>query len=317
MRLVTGSGPEGRVEERDVLAYLASQPRLTPLARAVAAETGVAVTAQAVGERARVTRADVEALATRPVAAPALAPAVAAPATAAAAPGDVTVSPLGVVRRVIAQKMGESARTTASVTLTTEVNATELVHLREQIKDYVKKQVGQTVSYNVLLAKLLAIALREFPYMNSRLVGNEIHTLAAANIGIAVDTERGLLVPVLRNVGAKSVLALTTEGAALFAKALAGSISPDEMSGGTFTITNLGSFGVDAFTPIINLPECAILGVGRIAPRPAVWQGQLAVREIVVLSLTFDHRVVDGAPAARFLQRLAQLVENPYTLLLE
>jgi len=305
---VPGSGPNGRVEERDVLAYLASQPRLTPLARKMAAEAGVAVTAE---PHARVTRADVEAQAVQK-AAP-----VPAPAPAATAPGEVTVAPMGIVRRVIAQKMGESAHTTASVTLTTEVDATELVHLRDQIKEHVQKATGQSLSYNVLLARLVAMALRELPYMNSRLVGNEIHTPAAQNVGIAVDTERGLLVPVLRDVANKSLLTLTREAAALFTKATSGGISADEMAGGTFTITNLGIYGIDAFSPIINLPECAILGVGRIAPRPAVWQGQIAVRQMVVLSLTFDHRLVDGAPAARFLQRVAQLVENPYPLLVE
>jgi pyruvate dehydrogenase E2 component (dihydrolipoamide acetyltransferase) len=307
--LVTGSGPNGRVEERDVLAFLASQPRLTPLARKAAAEAGVAVSAE---PHARVTRADVEAMAAQK-AAPAVAAAPVAPAAPAAAP---TVAPLGVIRRVIAQKMAESAHTAAAVTLTTEVDATELVHLREQIKEFVQKATGQNPSYNVLLAKISAIALREFPYMNNRIVGNEMHTLTTTNVGIAVDTERGLLVPVLRDVASKGILALTVEGAALFAKATSGAISADEMAGGNFTITNLGSAGVDAFTPIINMPESAILGVGRIAPRPAVYQGQIAIRQMVVLSLTFDHRVVDGAPAARFLQRIAQLVENPYALLL-
>jgi pyruvate dehydrogenase E2 component (dihydrolipoamide acetyltransferase) len=223
---------------------------------------------------------------------------------------------MGVIRRVIAQRMSQSAQATAAVTLTTEVDATELVHLREQLKAHVEQQTGQSLSYNVLLAKLAAIALREFPYMLSRLVGDGIQIPDAINIGVAMDTERGLLVPVLRSVDSKGLIVLSQEAAALTEKARTGAVGSDDMAGGVFTITNLGVFGIDAFTPIINLPECAILGVGRIAQKPAVWQGQVAIRSMVVLSLTFDHRLVDGAPAARFLQRLSQLVQNPYVVLL-
>lgn len=303
LNLVVGSGPNRRVEERDVRTYLESQPRLSPLARKIAAEAGI-VPSPAI-PRARLMRADVAQQVARPI--------TPKPQEAELS-ADVT--PLGTIRRVIAQRMTQSAQTTASVTLTTEVDATELVHLREQIKDYVAQQTGEPLSYNVLLARLVAIALHEFPYMMSQLKGDEINTPTAVNIGIAVDTDRGLLVPVLRNVENKGLIALSQEVAALMKKARDGSITADDMTGGTFTITNLGMYGVDAFTPLINLPECAILGVGRIGQRPAVWQGQMAIRHMVVLSLTFDHRLVDGAPAARFLQRVAQLIQNPYVVLL-
>ena len=223
---------------------------------------------------------------------------------------------MGIVRRVIAQRMSQSSQTTASVTLTTELDVTEFVRLREQMKPRVEQQTGETLSYNVLLAKLAAIALRELPYMNARLAGDEIHTLKAINVGIAMDTERGLIVPVLRDVASKGLIDLTKEGAVLAKKARAGTMGADDMTNGTFTITNLGVYGIDAFTPIINLPECAILGVGRIAQKPAVWEGQIAIRHMLVLSLTFDHRLVDGAPAARFLQRLSELIQNPFLALL-
>lgn len=302
---VSGSGPKGRVEERDVRAYLETRPRLSPLARKMAAEAGVALPPQAAAPRERIMRAAIEQRLAQPAEPPAAAPA-----------SDETVTPLSTVRRVIAQRMSQSAQTAAAVTLTSEVDATELVHLREQIKSHIEQQTGAPLSYNVLLARLAAVALRELPYMTARLVGAELRTPGAVNIGVAVDSERGLLVPVLRDVDHKSLAALNQEAAGLASKARSGAISADEMAGGVFTITNLGMYGIDAFTPIINLPECAILGVGRIAPRPVVSQGQIAVRQMTVLSLTFDHRIVDGAPAARFLQRLAELIQNPYVVLL-
>ncbi|MFN2224582.1 MAG: 2-oxo acid dehydrogenase subunit E2, partial [Candidatus Promineifilaceae bacterium] len=132
------------------------------------------------------------------------------------------------------------------------------------------------------------------------------------NIGVAVDTERGLVVPVIRDIPAKSVGELAEEMSELLPRAKAGKALPDELTGGTFTITNLGAYEIDAFTPIINPPECAVLGVGRLVDRYVVLDGQPAIRTMMALSLTFDHRLVDGAPAARFLQRIKQLIERPY-----
>jgi pyruvate dehydrogenase E2 component (dihydrolipoamide acetyltransferase) len=139
--------------------------------------------------------------------------------------------------------------------------------------------------------------------------------LTQVNIGVAVDTERGLLVPVIRDAAGKRLGQIASEFRALMTRAREGKSLPDDLTGGTFTITNLGMFEVDAFTPIINLPECAVLGVGRIVAKPAVHEGQVAVRQMMTLSLTFDHRINDGAPAARFLQRIKQLIEQPYLLL--
>jgi len=135
------------------------------------------------------------------------------------------------------------------------------------------------------------------------------------NVGMAVDTERGLLVPVLRNANTKSVKQLAIEFRALVERARLGKSLPDDLSGGTFTITNLGMYGVDEFTAIINLPEVAILGVGRIRLEPAVVNGQVTIRQLMRLSLTFDHRIVDGGPAARFLQGISRYIESPYLLL--
>lgn len=221
------------------------------------------------------------------------------------------------VRRITAERMSASAHTTAPVTLTTEVDATELVALRTQLQTDKATSEQPTPSYTDLLVKLCAYALGEHPALNTRLDGDEIVVESAAHIGIAVDTERGLLVPVLRNVGTKTVRQIAAESKQLVERARTGKATGEELRGGTFTITNLGMYEIDAFTPIINLPECAILGVGRIVPKPVVIDGaqQVAVRQMMFLSLTFDHRLVDGAPAARFLQRVKTLIEKPYVWL--
>ncbi len=188
---------------------------------------------------------------------------------------------------------------------------------------------GFAPGYNDLLGLIVARALGEFPYMNARLGedgtggAGAIERLPYVNLGMAVDTERGLLVPVIRDADQKGLRAFGAEFRELVERARVGRSLPDDLSGGTFTITNLGMYDVDAFTPIINLPEAAILGVGRIQPKAVVLgsepgedgEWQTGVRQMWTLSLTFDHRLVDGAPAARFLQRIKQLVENPYLLL--
>ncbi len=233
---------------------------------------------------------------------------VISPAPAAAV---MRAIPLEGPRAVIAQRMLESRQTTASVTLMAEVDATALVELREQLR-----QAGIPVSYNDIFLYICGRALRQFPRLNASLEGEAIRLWDEVHIGLAVDTERGLLVPVVRDADRKGLADIARETQRLIERARAGQLTLEEMSGGTFTITNLGMYEIDAFTPIINLPQCAILGIGRIAPRPAVFQGTVAVRHRVWLSLTFDHRLVDGAPAAQFLQRIIQWVEMPHLLLM-
>jgi pyruvate dehydrogenase E2 component (dihydrolipoamide acetyltransferase) len=222
-------------------------------------------------------------------------------------------APMSQMRRIIGERMAQSAHTVAPVTLTTEADATALVRLRADIADALA--AGDAVpSYNDLFARLVAVALREFPDLNASLVDSGIVRHDAVHIGIAVDTERGLLVPVIHDAHVKSVQTIAAESARLIGQARAGKVALDDLQGGTFTITNLGMYDIDSFTPIINLPECAILGVGRIVARPVVVDEEadtVAVRKMVALSLTFDHRVVDGAPAARFLKRIKQFVEQP------
>lgn len=223
-------------------------------------------------------------------------------------------APMSQMRRIIGERMAASMRTVAPVTLTTEADATALVRLRSEISDALAGSPMPVPSYNDLLARIVAVAVQEFPDINASLVDGGIVRHGAVHVGIAVDTERGLLVPVIRDAEAKSVQTIATQSAQLIARTRDGKATRDELTGGTFTISNLGMYDIDAFTPIINLPECAVLGVGRIVARPVVVdEGEeiIAIRKMVALSLTFDHRIVDGAPAARFLKRIKQFVEQP------
>jgi len=318
LEMVTGTGPNGRIVEKDVLQHVASQPIATPMAKAappakatpMAAKTAAAAgvdLAQVTGTgvSGRIMRADVQAAAPLPH-----------PAEASA----VERQPMTGLRGIIAQRMSASHAETAPVTLVTEADATELVKVRDGLKATVSEEWGFAPGYNDLLGLIVARALGEFPYMNARLShsvsgeGAEIERLPAVNLGIAVDTDRGLLVPVIRGAGSKGLRALGTEFRTLMERARAGKSLPDDLTGGTFTITNLGMYDIDAFTPLINLPEAAILGAGRIQPKPVVRGDEIVVRQMWTLSLVFDHRLVDGAPAARFLQRVKQLVENPYLM---
>ncbi len=299
---ITPSGGGGtRIAERDVTAYLRAQPKVTPLAKKIAQAQGIDLK-QIGAAGKRITKEDV---------ARALRTPVDTPGTPRTEPAFVKRTPLKGVRALIAERMAASVHTGARVTLFSEVDATQLVALRRGLKDRFESQWGLTPSYNDLLVKICAAALTEHPYMNARLAGEVIEELAEVNIGVAVDTERGLLVPVIHHADRLSLREVAETARGLVERARAGRSLPDELTGGTFTITNLGMYGVDGFTPVINLPECAILGVGRITSQP-VYVGESLVRqERVILSLAFDHRIVDGAPAARFLQTVSKLVESP------
>jgi pyruvate dehydrogenase E2 component (dihydrolipoamide acetyltransferase) len=316
---VHGSGPTGRIVERDVLdhaATAAAAPTARSMATPVAVRTAEALgvdlrTVEASGPGERITKADVLSIAKVPLAAGAETPTVGTEAPIAQR------VPMSGVRRTIAERMAASHHQTADVTLVTEADATEFAHTRERLKVSVAEEWGFVPGYNDLLGLIVARALREFLYMNARLSenGETIERLPAVNLGMAVDTERGLLVPVIRNADQKGLRSFGAELRELVERARVGRSLPDDLSGGTFTITNLGMYDVDAFTPIINLPEAAILGAGRIQPKPVVKNGEVVTRQMWTLSLTFDHRLVDGAPAARFLQRIKQLVEVPFLLL--
>jgi len=170
------------------------------------------------------------------------------------------------------------------------------------------------VSYTDILVKAVAKALAEHSIVNSSLVGEQIKIFEDINIGVAVATEKGLVVPVIYNANKKSLKEVVASLNDLFEKAIIGKLSKEELTGGTFTITNLGMFGVEIFTPIINPPETAILGVGKVIEKPVIVNKEISVKPMMHLSLSYDHRVIDGAPAAQFLQKVKQFLENPHLL---
>jgi pyruvate dehydrogenase E2 component (dihydrolipoamide acetyltransferase) len=236
-------------------------------------------------------------------------------ASAVAKPATETLTPLTNVRKLTAARLAESARTVVPVTLTTDVDATELVRLRKQIASDLSASGLLVPTYNDLMLKLVAVALGEHPALNASYTDAGIVQHAEAHIGIAVDAERGLLVPVVRDVGRKSLRQIAAESARLIEEVRAGTVRASDLRGGTFSLSNLGMYQIDAFTPVVNLPECAILGIGRIQARPVVIDEEaetVAVRRMMALSLTFDHRAVDGGPAARFLNRVREFVARPF-----
>jgi pyruvate dehydrogenase E2 component (dihydrolipoamide acetyltransferase) len=305
---ITGRGPGGRIQQADVeaaaqagqTASTAISRSGTPVAKRAAAELGVDwVELTGSGTGGRVVKADVLAAAQRP--------ANAAPETA------VEVSPLTGLRSIIARRMSDSAFSAPHVTLFTEADATTLVEARAQLNAELAE--SSKISYNSFLIAIAARALREHPRMNACLAGEEIRRYQEVNIALAVDTDRGLLAPVIRQADRLDLPAIEEAGGTLIQRAISGKSLPDDLTGGTFTITNLGMYEIDGFTPIINQPQAAILGAGRIKAKPVVVANEVLVRQMMGLSLSFDHRLVDGGPAARFLQRLKQLIERPFALM--
>jgi pyruvate dehydrogenase E2 component (dihydrolipoamide acetyltransferase) len=312
-----GGGPVLVAHVEAAAQARAEEPRIeaSPVARRVAESAGIdlgALAAQKPGQK--ILKADVEAAiraaAGTPVAVQAPAVGEAGAPTPAAVPGEEIA--ITQTRRIIAQRMAEGAQTTAPVTLTTEADATDLVTVREQFKAALGPRDMVVPTYTDLLVKLASIALSEHLMLNASWQEDRIVVSEGIHIAIAVDVETGLVVPVVRDVPTKSIQQIAEESRGLAQKARDRRLEIDDLQGGTFTITNLGTYGIDAFTPIINLPQCAILGVGRIIEKPAVVNGTMVPRKLMALSLTFDHRVVDGGPAARFLKRVREYVEQPY-----
>jgi pyruvate dehydrogenase E2 component (dihydrolipoamide acetyltransferase) len=301
---IAGSGPGGRIVEKDVLDAAAASPRVS---RAGDAQPGPAA------PEAPVDATSVEA---QPPALELQGPAAGPRDSAWVVPvTEGETIPVAGIRAVIFERMARSSQTVARVTEFVEVDATALVELRARLNADLQRAGAPALSFNDLLIKVVATVLREHRRLNSTLVDGQIKMLSRINIGLAVDTERGLVVTVVPDADQKGVRDIARALREMVERAKTGKSLPEDFAGGTFTITNLGMYGIDGFTPIVNLPECAILGVGRIAPRPAVYRGALAVRQTALLSLSFDHRLVDGAPAARFLQRVAQVIEDPGLLL--
>jgi pyruvate dehydrogenase E2 component (dihydrolipoamide acetyltransferase) len=236
--------------------------------------------------------------------------AFAAAAETAPAPAGRVVPFVG-IRKLVAERLTESLHTMAQVTVSREVEAGGLVARRATLAAGFEAATGVRLTYTDLLVETVARLLDDHPLLNATLTEQGIVCPDAVHLGVAVALEDGLIVPVIRDAGSRSLAEIARDRADLAAKAQAGTLTLDEVEGGTFTISNLGSFGADAFTPIVNPPQCAILGIGRIVDKPVAVAGRVEVRPMVWLSLTFDHRIVDGAPAARFLQELGDRLGTP------
>ena len=308
---VKGTGPNGMVTEIDVtrfieeIAQAAAPPEVlaTSAARKLAEQLGLKLAEiPGTGIGGRITEQDVLAFEAQ-----AKSPAAAAP-TEAAKP-EARVIPFAGMRQAIAEHMVESLHSMAQLTMMMEVDVTELVKLREQVK------TEFDVTYTDFVVKAVAKALKRHPMLNVTLIGDEVHQIESIHIGVAVALQDGLIVPVARDADKRTVQEIGREVRRLAQGARDGSLSVDEVTGSTFTITNLGTYGIDGFTPIINSPEAAIMGVGRIVERVVVHDDQIARRKMMVLSLTIDHRLIDGATGAEFMRSLKEMIENPYRLL--
>ena len=299
--IAEGSGPHGRVIERDVAAAIAAGPTLTSAARAA----GVSA-AEGTGIGGRVSVADAG---RAPEAAPTAA--AAAPAAAADFPGASTSAPLKGVRKVVAKRMMESLTSTAQLTLNTTANAAGILAMRKKVKNADGSLGLNKITLNDLVCFAVSRTLLKYPAFNAHLEDGVLTEFEQVHLGFACDTPRGLLVPVIRSAQALGLKAFSDEAKRLAGGAIDGSLSPEFLSGGTFTVSNIGSFGIETFTPVINLPQTAILGVGAITPRPAVAaDGSIGVEQRLNLSLTIDHQVIDGADGARFLRDLVAAIEN-------
>lgn len=220
------------------------------------------------------------------------------------------------MRKAIAEQMSYSARTAPQVTITMEVDMGDAVRMREQLLPEIEKSAGVRLSVNHLLLKAVAMAMAEHPMLNSRWTDEGIVVLDEVNLGVAVAVEEGLVVPVLRNAESRSLVDIVRQAVHLAERAKEHRLTQQEFSGGTFTVSNLGMYGVEAFTPIVNPPETAILGAGRCAKKAVVVDDELVPRWMMTLSLSFDHRVVDGAQAAQFLARVKDILERPAVMAL-
>ncbi len=295
---LAGSGPGGRIIERDVQAALASRPKLSPVAQAKLAEGGFTAPERGSGPGGRVMTRDL-----RPVEAD---KAEADLATRTEAADEVEVVKVAGVRRVIAERMLASLQTTAQLTLHAPADARGLQALRARFKESDPAFGLQGVTINDLILLAVARTLPEHRDLNAHFQGDTLSRFAHVQLGLAVDTPAGLMVPVIRNADQLSLRQISAEAKRLVAACQARRVAPDELRGGTFTVTNLGGLGIESFTPVLNPPEVAILGVGNINLKPVQAGQEVAFVPHIGLSLTINHQVVDGAPAARFLQALAR-----------
>jgi pyruvate dehydrogenase E2 component (dihydrolipoamide acetyltransferase) len=285
LRLVKGTGAGGRITKQDVEAYLAQVPTAPAAPQPVAAAA--------------------------PVMPPPAMPAPTAVAAPVAEPGKTRVEPMSVMRQKIAEHMVASVRTSPHVTTVHKIDMTKVAKIRQRNKEAVKAQYGFSLTYLPFIIRAVAEALRAFPIVNASIEGTSIVYHNEINVGIAVALENGLIVPVIRNAGEMNVLGLQRAIADLAGRARSRQLKPDEVHGGTFSVTNFGSFGSLFGTPIINQPQVAILGVGAVEKTPVVVEDDaIAIRHVSLMGLTFDHRLIDGALADQFMQKMKAGLES-------
>lgn len=322
---IVGTGPNGRIIERDVQARLVTnsaseseqsitnQPAMTPVAKRMVERGGFQAPEQGSGPKGRIMRRDLG-QASPPIESEQQNVTICQPDDTQSA--NVTVIPVKSARRVIAQRMLQATQTTAPFTIHRYADARALKTYRQRLKSSPPELGLNQITLNELVLFATIRTLTQHPELNAYFLGNEIHQFGTVDLAFAVDTPRGLLVPVIRRAEILTLHALANEGKRLGDACLSGNVSPDELTGGTFTVSNLGSLGVETFTPVLNLPQVGILGIGNISLRPieepATDASNMSVQFVpqIALSLTIDHQAVDGAPAARFLGTLAMNLAN-------
>ncbi|HET9332851.1 MAG TPA: 2-oxoglutarate dehydrogenase complex dihydrolipoyllysine-residue succinyltransferase [Gemmatimonadota bacterium] len=321
--------PAERVAPRAAAeAVIPEDMRTSPAVRKLAREHRIDLTAiQGTGKAGRVTREDVLAWLESPAASAAAttgATAAAQGPAPGAAPGreygpdePIERVPMTSIRKTIARRMAESKRTSAHVTTIDEVDMSAVVELRERLKAGFQEAHGVKLTYMPFVARAAIAALKEFPEVNASIEGDAIVYHRFWHLGVAVHTDAGLMVPVIRHADRKSMVEIAKSIDDLATRARDRKLELDEIQGGTFTLTNAGGFGALLTTPIINQPEVAILGIHKIDERPVARDGQVVIRPMMWLALSYDHRLVDGTPAVKFLRRVCELLESPERLLLE
>lgn len=297
---VEGSGPGGRIIERDILAEMAKQPQLTPVASRMMDKGEFIAPGKGSGTGGRITSKDL----IPGVGSPAVSPEF--PAGPVATPDDVREIPVQGVRKLIAERMLHSLQTTAQLTLNASADARALLAYRKRLKNSAEVLGLRDVTIGDLVLYAVSRTLPDFSDLNALFNGNSISVFKHVHLALAVDTPRGLVVPVIRYADTLSLKNISLEAMRLATACQDGRIAPDELSGGTFTVTNLGTFEIESFTPILNPPQVAILGVGNINLKPVNVNGEVQFIPHIGFSLTINHQVVDGAPGARFLQALSQ-----------
>jgi len=289
---LAGSGAHGRVIEKDILAAAGSRSPGTPLAQAMIRESGKTMPAQGTGIGNRVTSYDL--------------------ATASSVE-DVEIRKLSNMRKIIASKMHESLMNSAQLTHHTSADARKLLEMRKKSKEAFEKGTAENITINDMVCFAVIRALKKHPLVNCHLVGDSIRVFKKVHLGLAVDTERGLMVPTVQNAGDLSIQGLASQLKSVANSCKKGNINPELLASdsATFSVSNLGSYGVEIFTPVINLPQVAILGVNTIINRPAdIGNGIFGFVPFIGLSLTYDHRALDGAPASAFLREIRLEIEN-------